>query len=89
LQAWDTGNEKFGKSGTRKVLNIFRLLLLTTVASFAIAACENDDGMAEKAGQALDDAGDTIGDVAADVGNAIEDACEDVKKSADAKDTDC
>jgi hypothetical protein len=37
----------------------------------------------------MDDAGEKMGDVATDVGNAIEDACEEVKKSADAKDTNC
>lgn len=66
-----------------------KLLLLAAVAAFAIAACDSDDGIAEKAGQKLDNAGNSIEEAATDAGNAIEDACEDVKKNADAKDTDC
>lgn len=70
-------------------MNVPKLLLLAAVASFAIAACDSNDGMAEKAGQKLDNAGDSIEKAATDAGNAIEDACEDVKKNAGAKDTNC
>jgi predicted small secreted protein len=70
-------------------MKITKLLVLAAVASFALAACDSDDGMAEKAGQTLDNAGDSIKNAATDAGNAIEDACEDVKKSADAKNTNC
>lgn len=70
-------------------MNILKILLLTAAASFAIAGCDNDDGMAEKAGEAMDDAGDKIEDAATDFGNAVEDACEDVKKGVDAEDKDC
>jgi hypothetical protein len=44
---------------------------------------------AEKAGKAVDNAGQELKDAADDVGNAIEDACEDVKEGVDAEDTDC
>jgi predicted small secreted protein len=70
-------------------MNVAKLLLLTMVASFAIAGCDTNDGEAEDAGEAIDDAGDKIGDAATDAGNAIEDACEDVKEGANADDTDC
>tara|TARA_R110002049_G_scaffold58143_2_gene158478 strand:- start:342 stop:530 length:189 start_codon:yes stop_codon:yes gene_type:complete len=49
--------------------------------AFLAAGCEND-GPAERAGEAIDN-------TATDVGNAIEDACEDVKEGAGADDTDC
>lgn len=51
------------------------------LAAFLAAGCEND-GPAENAGEALDDA-------VTDVGNAVEDACEDVKEGAGAADKDC
>jgi len=70
-------------------MNIARLLLLMTMASFAIAGCDTNDGGAENLGEAVDDVGDKIGDVATDAGNAIEDACEDVKEGVNADDTDC
>jgi hypothetical protein len=63
-------------------MNVAKLLLLMTVASFAIVGCDTNDGGAEELGEAIDDA-------ATDVGNAIEDACEDVKEGANADDTDC
>lgn len=63
-------------------MNILKLLLLVVAASFAIAACDNNDGIAEKAGKALDD-------TVTDAGNAIEDACEDVKDAVGAKDKNC
>lgn len=68
-------------------MKIHQLLLIAT--ALAIFGCDADDGPAEKAGKALDDAGDTIEDAAHDVGDAVEDACEDVKEGADADDTDC
>ena len=63
-------------------MHISKLLLLAAVTSLALAACDSNDGMVEKAGQKLDNA-------ATDAGNAIEDTCEDVKKNAGAKDTNC
>ncbi|MEQ9562044.1 MAG: hypothetical protein RLN69_05945 [Woeseiaceae bacterium] len=70
-------------------MKIHTLLLATIVAVFGLAGCDNDDGPAEKAGQAVDNAGQEIKDAASDVGNAVEDACEDVKEGVDAEDTDC
>lgn len=70
-------------------MSIAKLLLLAMAASFALTGCDNDYGMAEKAGAAMDEAGDRIEEIATDAGNAVEDACEDVKKNVDAKDIDC
>lgn len=70
-------------------MNISELLLVVTVASFSIASCDSDDGVAESAGKAMDQTGEKIEQAAIDTGNAIEDACENVKESADAADTDC
>jgi hypothetical protein len=70
-------------------MNISKLLLVLTVASFSIVSCDSDDGVAERAGEAMDNAGKEIEQAAADAGNAIEDACENVKKGVGAGDTDC
>jgi len=70
-------------------MNISKLLLVLTVASFCIASCDSDDGVAEKAGEAMDRTGEKIEQAATDAGNAIEDACESVKEGVDAEDTDC
>lgn len=70
-------------------MNILKILLLTMVASLAVVACDNDDGVAERTGKTLDDAGENIGEAVSDAGDAIKEACEDVKDSVDAKDTDC
>jgi len=70
-------------------MNIPKLLLLAMIGAFSITACDQNDGMAEKAGEAMDEVGEDVEKAATDAGNAIEDACEDAKKSAGAKDTDC
>lgn len=70
-------------------MNIAKLLLIMTVASFAAVGCDTDDGEAENLGESIDNAGESISDAANDAGNAIEDACEDVKEGANADDTDC
>lgn len=70
-------------------MNIPKLLLLAVVTAFSITACDQNDGMAEKAGEAMDEAGENVEKAATDAGNAIEDACEDAKEGAGAKDTDC
>ena len=73
----------------------FKLLLLATVASLAIAGCDSnmgsdrDDGAAEKAGKALDEAGKKLEGAAKDVGKALEDACEELTEGVNAKDTKC
>lgn len=63
----------------------FVSLLLT---GMLLVACE-EEGPAERAGEAIDDAADEIGDAGNDLGNAIEDACEEIKEGVDAKDQDC
>lgn len=70
-------------------MNTLKVLVLMTLAVFAIAACDTNDGGAENVGEAIDNAGDKLGDAATDAGNAIEDACEDVKEGVNADDTDC
>lgn len=76
-------------------MNNLKLLLLAAVASLAIAGCDStigsdrDDGKAEKAGAALDDAGKQIEKTVKDVGEALEDACEEVKEGVGAKDVKC
>ena len=65
------------------------LILAMLASAFLLAACDNDDGTVEKAGRAVDEAGQELKEAADDVGNAVEDACEDVKEGVDAEDTDC
>ena len=47
-----------------------------------LAACDNNDGPAERAGERVDE-------VSTDVGNAVEDKCEEMKEGAGAEDADC
>ena len=54
----------------------------TIVLCAALAACENNDGPMEKAGERVDE-------MTTDVGNAVEDACENAKEGAGAADTRC
>jgi predicted small secreted protein len=70
-------------------MNILRLLLILTVAAFSMASCDSDDGVAEKAGEAMDKTGEKIEQAATNAGNAIEDACENAKEGVGADDTDC
>ena len=65
------------------------ILLLVTAALFAVTGCDSGDGVAEQAGEAMDQTAENIKQAATDAGNAIEDACEDVKENATAEDTDC
>jgi hypothetical protein len=59
------------------------VLAMTAVVLCAVlAACENNDGPMEKAGERIDEA-------TTDVGNAVEDACENAKEGAGAADTRC
>jgi hypothetical protein len=70
-------------------MKIHTFLLAMIVSMFGLVGCDNNDGPAERAGRAADDAGEELRDAAKDVGNAVEDACEDVKEGVDAEDTDC
>ena len=58
------------------------------LAGLLVVACEQD-GPAERAGEAIDDAADELRDGGDNIANAIEDACEEVKEGVDAKDKDC
>jgi hypothetical protein len=58
------------------------LYLFLFLAIFSVAACDQNDGPLEKTGENIDEA-------YTDMGNAIEDKCEDIKKNANAEDTDC
>lgn len=63
------------------IMRTFFIISSLLFATMTFVGCEND-GPAEEAGEAVDEA-------AQDVGNAIEDACEDVKEGAGASDQDC
>lgn len=54
-----------------------RIVLAVLAASLALVAC-TDEGPAERAGEALDDAADSIGDAARDVRDEAEDFADDV-----------
>lgn len=77
---------------TLKIVSLFLTGLL-------VVACEQD-GPAERAGEAIDDAADDIADAGNDMGdaikdagddmaNAVEDACEEVKDGVNAEDQNC
>lgn len=51
-------------------------LLLPLVLMAAIVGCENE-GPAERAGENLDEAAESVRDEARDMGNRVEDACEE------------
>jgi len=70
-------------------MHIAKLLLILIIGSFGIAGCDRDEGPAEEAGEAMDEAGEELEETAENAGNAVEDACEDVKEGVDAEDTDC
>ncbi len=57
-------------------------MLAALVFCVGLAACDLNEGPAERAGESVDEA-------ATDVGNAIEDACEEGKAAAGADDTRC
>jgi len=56
-------------------------LLLTSLTSGATIAC-HQEGPAERAGKALDQAADDVGDAAKDAGQAVEDAAESAREKA-------
>lgn len=65
-----------------KLTTWLKLLSIITVMLFSVAACDSDDGAAEKAGATIDNS-------TTDLGNKIEDACEKAKEGVNAQDTDC
>lgn len=58
---------------------LLRSLLVGSLALSVVACGDND----------AEDVGEKIDEVVTDAGNKVEDVCEDVKKEADAEDTDC
>ena len=54
-------------------------LIVGAILAFSFAGCEQQ-GPAEKAGEAVDDAMDTMGDSVEDAGDAIEDAADKAKE---------
>ncbi|KEZ78121.1 hypothetical protein [Salinisphaera hydrothermalis] len=67
-------------------LLIAAILGLTTLT---LAACDNDDGPAEKAGQKIDNAADNTSDAMEDAGDKASDAADDAAdKAKDATDND-
>lgn len=66
----------------KRITTIFTRMAVLAMICFAVTACDSNDGPLEKAGQSIDKA-------ATDMGNKIEDACEDIKKEANADDTNC
>lgn len=63
-------------------------LMVIFLAGIAASGCEQD-GPAERAGEALDNAAADIREGGEDLRNKIEDACEDIKDGAGAQDKDC
>lgn len=70
-------------------MRVAKFLLILMVGSFAVVGCDRDEGPAEEAGEAMDEAGERLEDTAENAGNAVEDACEEAKEGVDAEDTDC
>lgn len=65
-----------------------KTLIALLLCSVLAAGCEQE-GPAERAGEALDEAYEDVRESGEDIGNAIEDACEDIKDEAGAEDKDC
>jgi hypothetical protein len=65
-----------------KLTTWLKLLSIISVMAFSVAACDSNDGAAEKAGESIDNA-------TTDMGNKVEDACEKVKDGVNAKDPNC
>jgi len=68
-----------------------RLLGLVIAAAFTLTLASgcNEEGPAERAGKAIDEAAENVREAGEDLGNEIEDACEEIKQNAGAEDTDC
>ncbi|MCB1018372.1 MAG: hypothetical protein H6509_11845 [Bryobacterales bacterium] len=60
---------------------LWSALAITPMIGFS--GCDNDDGPAEKMGEAIDDAAGDVKDAAKDVGDGIKDAANDVKDAVD------
>lgn len=62
-----------------KWMRILMMLVLAVMLAFTGVACDNGDGGAEEAGEAIDEAAEDLKDGAEDVGEAIKDTAEDLK----------
>ncbi|MCB1882609.1 MAG: hypothetical protein KDG89_01230 [Geminicoccaceae bacterium] len=62
------------------------LVLLLGLGGFSLAACDDNDGPAENAGEAIDNAaentGEAINDAAENTGEVVEDAGENMQDKA-------
>ena len=77
-------NKTIMSAGVRKTL----FVLMLAVLSLSFVGCEQK-GPAERAGESIDEAAESLKDSGKDLGNKIEDACEDLKEGVGAKDEDC
>ncbi|GHB19282.1 hypothetical protein [Salinicola rhizosphaerae] len=55
------------------------IAMMLGMMAFGIAACDNDDGPAEKAGESVDNAVDDAGQAMEDAGDDIQDKAEDAQ----------
>lgn len=62
-------------------MNLLQRILIITMLAVPLAACDSNDGAAEKMGEnvdkALDETRDTLDDAADEVKDGVEDACEE------------
>ncbi len=58
---------------------MLRMLLMTLAAVFLLAACESDDGPAERAGEEVDEAMESAGDAMEDAADKVEEAADDAE----------
>ncbi len=68
------------------------LLALVTASFLGMYGCDSNEGPAEKAGEAMDDAADSVKDAVDDAGDSLseaaQDACDEVGDATDS-DVDC
>jgi hypothetical protein len=62
-----------------KWMRILMVLALAVMLAFTGVACSNNDGPAEEAGEAIDDAIDDAGDALEDAGDAIQDRADELR----------
>jgi ElaB/YqjD/DUF883 family membrane-anchored ribosome-binding protein len=63
-------------------MNVLSRVFIVALLAIPLAACDSNDGAAEKLGEnvdnALDETRDTLDDAADEVKDGVEDACEEV-----------
>ena len=62
---------------------MLRLLLTTLAAAFVLAACESNEGPAERAGEKIDEAMDDAGDSMEDARDTMDDVADEVEEAAE------